>query len=238
MWKYVDDVTVGESRPINSTGPSSSLPGVLNNISSQASCDHMTLNVSKCGLMQLSFGRDPPPPPPTDRHQSSNLSLMTSMTLPGVTISSSLNWDAQIKKIVPKANANRYFMFVLRRAGTSLEQLVKFYVTFIRPGLEYAAPVWHPGLTQQLSDCIERVQSSSLHIVYPDLSYDRTLDETGLPTRHARREQLCLGFTQSLHVNYQFIDWFPPQRQPLHGQNLRNKSAIAISKCKNQQNTQ
>jgi len=167
--KYVDDITVGESRPNNWTAPNSSLPGVMNNISIQASCDHMTLNVSKCGLMQLGFGRDPPPLPQITVHEQ-NVPITTSMTLLGVTISPSLNWDTHIKNIVSTANTKRYFLVVLRRAGTSSEQLIKFYTTFIRPGLEYAAPVWHPGLTQRLSDSIERVQSSSLHTVYPDLT--------------------------------------------------------------------
>ena len=69
--------------------------------------------------------------------------------------------------------------------------LLKFYTTFVRPGLEYAAPAWHPGLTQQLSHSIERVQSSALHIIYPELTYCQALSRTGLPTLHSRREQLC-----------------------------------------------
>ena len=223
---------LGNLDPSNSIAPSSSLPGVMNNISKQASCDHMTLNVSKCGLIQLSFGKNPPSPPQITINDQSIL-LITSMTLLGVTISPPLNWDTHVKKIVSKANTKRYSLVVQRRAGTSLEQLVKFYTTFIRPGLEYAAPVWHPGLSQQLSDIIERVRSSSLHIVYPDLSCGRALEETRLPTLHARWEQLYLGFAQSSYANdHQFIDWFPPQRQSLHGRSLRNKSAINIPKCK------
>ena len=154
------------------------------------------------------------------------------MTLLGVTISQYLNWDAHDKKLVFKANTKRHFLVVLRRAGTSLEQLVKFYTTFIRPALGYAAPVWHPGLTQQLSDIIERVQSSSFLIVYLDLSYGRALEETGLPTLHGRRQQLYLGFAPSLCVNDRFTDWFPPQRQSRHGRNLGSKSAITIPECK------
>ena len=230
-WTYVDDITIGESRPNTSIAPSSSLPGIMNNISNQASCDHMILNVSKCGLMQLSFGRDPPSLPQITTNNQT-IPLITSMTLLGVTISPSLNWDAHVKKMVSKANTKRYFLVVLRHAGTSLEQLVKFYTMFIRPGLEYAAPVWHPGLAQQLLDTIECVQTSSLYIVYPDLSYGRVLEETGLPPLHARWEQLCLGFAQFLYANDQFIDWFLLQRQSLHGQHLRNKSAINIPKCK------
>ena len=100
-WKYVDDITVGECRPSNSIAPSSSLPGVLNNISKQASCDHMTLNVSKCGLMQLSFGRNLPPPPQIITNNQT-VPLITSITLLGVPISPSLNWDTHVKKLFPK----------------------------------------------------------------------------------------------------------------------------------------
>ena len=84
-WKYVNGITVGESRLSNSTAPSSSLPGFMNNISNQGSCDHMTLNVSKCGLMQLSFGGDPPSPLQITANDQT-VPLITSMTLLGLTI--------------------------------------------------------------------------------------------------------------------------------------------------------
>ena len=89
------------------------------------------------------------------------------------------------------------------------------------------------GLTQLLLDSTEHVQSSSLHIVYPDLSYGKALEETGLPTLHARAGAAVSRFrTISVYANDQFIDWFPTQRQSLQGRNLRNKYAITTPKCK------
>ena len=129
LWGNLDE-------PNASIAPRSSLPGIMNNISSQVSCDHMTLNVSKCGLIQLGFGRDSPSPPQITTNDQT-VPLITSMTLLGATIiySPTLNWHAHFKKKkekkISKATTKRYFLVVLRRAGTSLELLVKFYTTFI-----------------------------------------------------------------------------------------------------------
>ena len=114
------------------------------------------------------------------------------------------------------------------------EQLVKFYITFICPGPEYAIPVWHPGITQTLSSNIERVQRSSLRIIHPELSYERALAESDLPTLHARREHLCLSFARSLYNSPAFKHWFPPQRQNMHNYRLRNRSSITIPRCRSQ----
>lgn len=65
-----------------------------------------------------------------------------SLTLLGVTLVPSLKWDHYIDNVIRRANSKRYFLVVLRRAGVSTEHLVCFYTTFIRPTLEYAAPVW------------------------------------------------------------------------------------------------
>ena len=100
--------------------------------------------------------------------------------------------------MITKAITKKYFLVTLKRAGTTTKHLIKFYVTFIRPDLEYTAPVWHPGITQALPDNTERVQRALLHIIFPELSYEHALSKTGLPTLHARRQQLCLRFARSL----------------------------------------
>ena len=65
------------------------------------------------------------------------------MKLLGVTIQCNLKWDKQVEAMVAKANTRRYFITVLKSAGVQLRDLVRCYCTYIRPLLEYAAPVWH-----------------------------------------------------------------------------------------------
>ena len=117
-----------------------------------------------------------------------------------------------------------YLLVTLKRSRTTCKQLLKFYTTFFRPGLEYAASVWHSGITQKLSDNIERVQQASLSIIHPELSYKHALEKTGLSNLHARREYICVNYPRSLYGNPAFNHWFPPQRQNIHNHSLRTLS--------------
>ena len=65
------------------------------------------------------------------------------MTLLGVTLTSNLKWDTHIENVISHANSKRRFLTVLHRTGATTANLLKFYVTFIRSSIEYAAPVWH-----------------------------------------------------------------------------------------------
>ena len=146
------------------------------------------------------------------------------MTLLGITLHNFIKWDTHILGMIMKANTKKYFLVTLKCAGTTTKHLLKFYVTFIQPGLEYAAPMWHPSIAQTLSDNIEWVQHASLHIIFPELSYEHALNKTGLPTL----QQLCLRFARSLYDNPNFRHWFPPQRQNIHKRNLRNNNSSAF----------
>ena len=159
-WKYVDDITVGESRRNTAPPHPSDLPQTMNSIYTQASRDHMSLNISKRALLQISFGRNAPQPLATTV-EDQQAGTVSSLTLLGVTLHHSLKWDTHAEGIIVKANTRNYFLVTLKRAGTTREQLVKFYISFIRPGLEYATPVWHPGISQTLSNNIDRVHAAN-----------------------------------------------------------------------------
>ena len=96
---------------------------------------------------------------------------MTTMTLLGDTLTSNLKWDTHIQNLISRVNSNRYLLTVLRRAGTTTTHLLKLYVTFIRPGIEYVAPVWHPITSQRQSNSLERVHElpAAGHLARPQL---------------------------------------------------------------------
>jgi len=53
-----------------------------------------------------------------------------------------------------------------------------FYVTVIRPVLEYCSVVWHHGLTNAQAESLEAIQRRALRIIYPvtyDFPYDAAL---------------------------------------------------------------
>ena len=116
----------------------------------------------------------------------------------GVVIQYNLKWDQQIDSMVAKANTRKYFITILKRSGVQLGDLVRCYCTFVRPLLEYAAPVWHPGLIIQQSDVLEQVQRQVLRVLLPDSSYSKARHISGLPTLSERRTKLCLNFASGL----------------------------------------
>ena len=64
------------------------------------------------------------------------------------------------------------------------------YVAYVRPKLEYAAPVWNPHLKKHIQK-LERVQRHATRMV-PELrylSYGERLKELDLPTLEQRRER-------------------------------------------------
>ena len=106
----------------------------------------------------------------------------------GVILSSDLKWTSHVKYIVAKANKRLYAICQLVRCGFASGDIIAVYCSLIRPLLEYAAPVWHPGLTGLLSDEVEHVQKRCLHIIFPDLSYSDALFVAGLQRLSVRRE--------------------------------------------------
>ena len=99
------------------------------------------------------------------------------------------------------------------------------YTKQVRSVLEYSTPVWHPGLTVQQSQQIERVQNVCLQIIqgdnYKTNSEGRT--KLGLQKLEDRRKDICLKFgLKSLgHPNHQ--KWFVQNTQET---NLRNQSKL------------
>jgi len=64
----------------------------------------------------------------------------------------------------------------------------------VRPVLEYACPVWHPGLTVANSELLESVQKRAIRIIYPDANYWTSLIVAGIDTLDERRKALTAKF--------------------------------------------
>jgi len=94
-----------------------------------------------------------------------------------------------------------HFTWQLRRAGVPPAQLLHFYMTVIRPVLEYAAPVWHHLLTKAHTDQIEAIRRRALRIALSftnDMPYSNALYCANMPSLSDRREQLSRKFFKSI----------------------------------------
>ena len=77
----------------------------------------------------------------------------------GVTISKDLKWDTHVSNIVKQANISLSMFKLLNKLNRPKIHFLRVYLSFIRPLLEYACPVWHSQLSSELNDKIESVQS-------------------------------------------------------------------------------
>ena len=204
-WKYVDDITVGAyGKPTETTNPV--LQDTMLAINADAIRD-MSINAAKCSTMRIAASNRPGFKPLLLK--GGEIPHTNTMKLLGIIIQHSLKWDSHVEAVVMKANNRRYFITVLKRAGVKLEDLTRCYCTFIRPVLEYAAPVWHGGLTGQQSDLLEQVQRQCLRTLPPYASHREALQATGLQTLVEHRSQVCMNFAQSLLSSQEFACWLP-----------------------------
>ena len=93
---------------------------------------------------------------------SQTVERVTTYKLLGVSlhIDSTLSWSTHIGHIIKKATTRLYFLKQLKRAGLPNSHLVHFYITVIRPVLEFRAPVWHNALTKAQSESLESLQKA------------------------------------------------------------------------------
>ena len=92
-----------------------------------------------------------------------------------------------------------------------VEDLVTIYIMYVRSILEQAGQVWHPMLTQENADDIERVQKSALKVILKEdyITYEDAMEKLMLATLSDRRKKLCLKFAKNCANNELTSDLFP-----------------------------
>jgi len=83
---------------------------------------------------------------------------VTTFKLLGVHVSSNLKWAQHIDAIASKVSSRLFFLKQLKRYGASINDLLCFYTTVVRPVLEYACSVWHSSLTVGQHEALESLQ--------------------------------------------------------------------------------
>ena len=135
-------------------------------------------------------------------------------------------------ELIRKCSSRLYFLRQLKRSGVAPSELVQFYVTCIRPVLEYASPVFHRSLPNYISEDLERIQRRAFRIIHPDLSYSVALETVGLPKLHERREKISIDLFDEIVCNpTHSLHSLLPQRKSCKYA-LRRKSEFTLPLCK------
>ena len=227
-FKYVDDMTLVETR---TSAQPSRMQDAVTSLTEWSSNNNMSLNPSKCSVMNVSFSRNPPIPPEIfiDDHV---LQHVNQVKLLGTIIQSDLKWDSTVNDIVKRANGKLHMLRLLKRHFLPYQDLITIYRSYIRPICEYGCPVWNGGLTTRQSNLLELIQKRALRIIlgntYP--GYDNALSMCNLTRLSDRREHLCLNFMAKTLKNTDQFKEFLPQSPPR--KSMRNPQRLTEIKCK------
>ena len=116
----------------------------------------------------------------------------------GVTIDSNLKFSLHTGKITRKAFARSNLIlkcFVSRDSAT----LIKAFITYVRPLLEYNSPVWSPFLLKDINslESVQRRFTKRLPCMH-NISYDERLSMLGLERLEARRLRIDIITTYKI----------------------------------------
>ncbi|CAH1230646.1 INPP5B [Branchiostoma lanceolatum] len=189
QWKFVDDLNLLEVRhPISAP---STIQHDLTDLENWSYDSHMKLHPGKCKVLHIYFSKVPYPTPSL-KINNIELQQVKVMKILGVFLQHDLRWNSHVDAICSKSSQRLFLLRKLKHFHIPTEDLVTVYVTYVRPVLEYAATIWHSGLTTTLSNRIEKVQRRAVRIIMGAdyRSYTDACVHLGLPSLQTRRLQL------------------------------------------------
>ena len=162
-----------------------------------------------------------------------SLDIEISFWYAGSSINCTVKWDDHVATVASKAAKRLWFLKKLKRAGVSVDDLVHYYQTVIRPVLEYACAVWHPALTKEQTQSLENIQRRALQIIFGNSSCDFLIDTFQLsPSLHVcdRRRELCESlFPQIARDDSHVLRYLlPAKRDSLLTDRLRSAKSYPI----------
>ena len=222
--KFVDDSSIYEIVQHNAR---SNLDRILSKADEWVERNNMELNGKKTKELRITFSNHNFDLGEQLLIANIPINVVRKAKLLGLTISDNLKWNDHIQDICSKASKRLYFLRILQRAGFDVPDLVKMYLCYIRPVLEYACPVWHSCIPEYLCEQVEAVQKRALRIICKNVSYSENMESTGIVSLKDRRESLCRKYLNRINKpSNRIFNLLPPGSE--HQYNLRNNRLPSI----------
>ena len=173
---------------------------------------YMRITPSRSTVLTISCLKTPPsfsvPIPP-------EMSVNT-MKLLGVTISSDIKWDCRVNDFLKRTNTEFSLLELLNKFKCPKSHCLRIFLSFVRPTLGYACPLWHPGISNELSERTEAVQKRYLRIIFNEgkVAYISLLRRANLVTLKDRRTQVSYVLPTMPRINPSTTSLFPSGHLP------------------------
>ena len=228
IYKYVDDLTIVESRKVTSQ---SKLQNAITDLYQWSAKNNMTLNPSKCFSMVITFMKN------CDEQTSmfigdKELIYVHQTKVLGIILQSNLKWDSHVSDLTKRCNRKLFMFRCLKKYGLPVDDLLLIYKGYIRSILDYGVPVFNGNLTKTHVYILERIQKRACKIILGRQyeNYEAALETCNLCSLEARRKQLCIDFANALVKHPQFKECLPLRQQSTYS--LRSQSKFKQYQCK------
>ena len=227
--KYVDDLTIMEIVDVDNT-VTFTMQNTLDDLDRDCEVIKMCPNPLKCEVMIVC----PPKRPiifPQLKLSGHELPIVHSCKLLGLHINSDLTWNHHITHIISRASSLLFILYRARQFSFSPNVMFTLYSWHIRTVLEYAAPVWHPGLTQAQHNSLEKLQKRCFRIILGEgyLNYNHALQLLDTESLYKRREAATIKFGQGLLSTPELRNMLPQTLYDVHGRETRRGSQLLQS---------
>ena len=120
----------------------------------------------------------------------------------------------------------------LRTAGFNDEELVEVYRTVIRPVADYMAVVYHPMLSDEQDEQLERMQAQALKSIFGwEHSYAALRSRAKIPTLRQRREDMVDKFAATCAASPVFKRWFPRRERTRQASRTSEVYVETFARC-------
>ena len=232
MSLFADDIAL--YRVIKSPADYNVLQDDINSVSKVISDKYLCFNKTKCKTMLITRKHSISCQPPPLRLDGTILAQVSSYKYLGITITSDLSWSPHIHHISNKARRLVGLLYRHFYKHSNSHTLLKLYLSYVRPHLEYCSHVWSPSLKGDI-DIVEAVKKYALRVCMKswELNYDDLLNTTSISPLHKRRKIACLCH---LYEIFNGLIEFPDA--PVHPKNFSyhsrsaNSSYLCAPKCR------
>ena len=196
----------------------------------------MKINQKKTEIMKFNFRKSYDFPPIFTIGSSDPLKIVTETKILGIILSSDLKWSLHVEFMCKKALKKTWLLRKLKILDLEIDLLLDFYLKEIRSVLEYGVPVWHSGLSNKLSDKIERVQKICVSIILCNtekhIPYFVGCTILGIEPLCFRRKELCIRFIQKTSLEPSHSDMFMKKVNTFNTRQNKSKYVEYTSRSK------
>ena len=183
---------------------------VFRHIISQTEKKGLLVNAGKTTLLAVSAAKSYETRAHIYDDQNQRVDNSGTLKALGFTFNSKGDVSTQVDILAKKFRKKVWSLRHLRKSGLRESELLRVYEIYIRPTVEYSAPIYHPMLTGAQETQLERLQFFALKNIYGFMySHRELLNISKIATLKQRREEICFKFAKKTAANPRFSAWFP-----------------------------